>query len=146
LPAASQTTGDPKPWTLTVQAILLQALQNPEHDARHADAWCCGAILYMLLGGAFPFLTMAEAARGPMRQLHSLVQRITSGRFLPLARSVSISGFNFDLHSVVQRVGRLLNLSRFVARLEFRPCCSCAHRQQQLGALQLGLLSHSQHR
>jgi hypothetical protein len=72
----------------------MQALQNPDHNAEHADAWCCGAILYMLLGGAFPFLTTAEAERGPMRQLHYLVQRITSSRFLDLARSVSISGLH----------------------------------------------------
>ena len=84
--------------------LCVQALRNPQHDAGHADAWCCGAILYMLLGGAFPFLTMAEAARGPMRQLHYLVQRIVSGRFLPLARSVSNSGVGFVLHSLVQRV------------------------------------------
>ena len=67
-----------------------QVLQSPEHDAARADAWCCGAIMYMLLAGAFPFLTAAEAGLAPMRQLHCLVQRIVSGRFLDLARSVSM--------------------------------------------------------
>jgi hypothetical protein len=72
-------------------SVCMQALQNPEHVAGPADAWCCGAILYMLLGGAFPFLTAREAELGPMRQLHALVQRIVSGRFLDLSRSVSTS-------------------------------------------------------
>jgi hypothetical protein len=44
--------------------------------------------MYMLLAGAFPFLTAREAGRPQMQQLHALVQRIVSGRFLDLARSV----------------------------------------------------------
>ena len=69
--------------------MISQALHNESYEARHADAWCCGAIMYMLLAGAFPFLTAREAGRPQMQQLHALVQRIVSGRFLDLARSVS---------------------------------------------------------
>jgi hypothetical protein len=100
-----------------------QALQNPEHDASHADAWCCGAIMYMLLAGAFPFLTAREAELGPMRQLHSLVQRIVSGRYLDLARSVSIPGLRVQVtsaHVAAEHCQRPLCTPRVLAALATR--------------------------
>lgn len=66
-----------------------EALRSPDHDVQLADSWRIGVVFYALLSGAFPFLTAREAALPAMQRLHAMLQRIISGRPLPLIRSVT---------------------------------------------------------
>jgi len=63
-------------------------LRAVKYDGRLADSWGVGVVMYVLLAGAFPFLTVAEESLPPLQRLNAMVPRIMRDRPLDLPEPV----------------------------------------------------------
>ncbi len=69
---------DLKPQRFCHGTCVLRSFTSPPHARR-----------YILLAGAFPFLTMGEEALPPLQRLHAMVPRIMAGCPIALPQPVS---------------------------------------------------------
>jgi len=66
-------------------------LTGGKYDGRLVDSWGAGVVMYMLLAGAFPFLSFSEERLKPVMRMQAMLPRIIGGCPVELPHPVSLA-------------------------------------------------------
>mmetsp|Transcript_13249 Transcript_13249/g.34318 ORF Transcript_13249/g.34318 Transcript_13249/m.34318 type:complete len:344 (+) Transcript_13249:339-1370(+) len=100
----------PKSRVGTPQYIPPEVLQHPTYDGKKADIWCCGVLLYSLLGGHFPFYRKEDGAKSEAERRNATLTRIMTCDYV-MPRGLSPECCNLIANLLVKDPARRLPIA-----------------------------------